>query len=138
MRCIKEKIYNYFRKNNKRKVFLTVLYVIVVTLVLCFIILYDFDKNDEIQVKKIDIDNDGVKEEVTTLNSPGRHIQYIKESDGTLYKTEYDYEGNVTNQWKLVPVDGEVNTYVYCIWDENSCQWLQDQNQDGIPDDKNS
>jgi len=54
---------------------------------------------------------------------------YVIEDDGTIYKTEFDSQGNITYRKKLIPVPGKEHSYIYYIWDDTFKQWVFDPNQ---------
>lgn len=62
--------------------------------------------------------------------------QVVIDSDGTMYVTDYNREGNIIHQWKEVPdLANKDSVYIY-VWDEKAQEWRLDQDQNGIPDEK--
>ncbi|MBU7025498.1 MAG: hypothetical protein HXS48_01050 [Theionarchaea archaeon] len=86
---------------------------------------------------KEDVNGDGVDEIIREIHKPdGTLDRYVTEEDGTIYKTMYNREGDIAYQWKIVPdPTTKDNIYIY-VWDEKTKQWLPDQNQNGIPDER--
>jgi hypothetical protein len=89
---------------------------------------------DEVVTRNVDIDDDGVKEEVRRIDDPGYLMLYVMENDGTIFKTEFDSEGNIKYRRKVVPVPGEEHSYIYYIWDDTFEKWVLDLNQSRIPE----
>lgn len=105
---------------------------LAITLPIWIVICFGMTKPDEVVNRHVDIDDDGVKEEVRRIDTPGYHMLYVMENDGTIYKTEFDSEGNIKYRRKLVPVPGKEHSYIYYIWDDTSEQWVLDPNQGRI------
>jgi len=84
-----------------------------------------------------DVDGDGEFELITEIRNPdGTFDRYVTEEDGTTYMTKYNWQGDIVHQWKIVPdPTNKDNIYIY-VWDEETEQWLPDQNQNGIPDER--
>ena len=81
-------------------------------------VFYDFNATDVVVTRYVDIDDDGVIEKVQRIDNPGYHMLYVVEDDGTIYKTEFDSQGNITYREKLIPVPGKEHSYIYYIWDD--------------------
>ncbi len=81
--------------------------------------------------RKEDTDGDGIEEEIREYHNPdGSSSITIIDDDGTIYRTEYNEEGEIVDQFKTDP-DG--TSY---WWDDEKEEWRVDQNQNGIPDDE--
>lgn len=61
-------------------------------------------------------------------------MRYVFEEDGVIYKTTYDRDGIIVGKWKWVPIPGTEDTYAIYVWDEETEEWLIDQDENGTPD----
>jgi len=93
-------------------------------------VFYDFNATDKVVTRYVDIDDDGVIEKVQRIDLHRYHMLYVIEDDGTIYKTEFDSQGNITYRKKLIPVPGKEHVYIYYIWDDTFKQWVFDPNQE--------
>jgi GH18 family chitinase len=110
---------------------------LIITVSLCIIVslliygLFFYGKN----TWKEDIDGDGVNETVKEMNSiGGGGFRIIKQEDGTIHHIMYNPDNKIMYEWKMVPDPNNLNEYIIYIRDEETQQWLLDQNKNGIPD----
>ena len=86
-----------------------------------------------------DIDGDGIFETIQLIEyEGGGSLKTIYDNNGIIYQTEYDINGEIIHQWKIIPSENENDQPTILVWDEKSKQWLPDQNKDGIPDPPNN
>jgi len=107
-------------------------------LVLVLVILFNFLFLNR-DTYKADIDGDGIDETIKDTNFPeGGSLQTIYDDDGIIYQTKYDINGEVIHKWKILPSENKDDQTTILVWDDESKQWLPDQNKDGIPDTPNT
>jgi hypothetical protein len=89
-----------------------------------------------IPTRKEDVDGDGVDEIINEVHLPDKHLVYVIDEGGTMYKTEYSTDGVLVHEWMLIPDPDKEDKFIIYTWDDETEQWLLDQDHDGIPDER--
>ena len=98
------------------------------------VILYAYNVLGNKGTWKEDVDGDGIDEVVREIYSPDDRIleRLVTEEDGTIYRTVFSTDGHIMFKWKMIPDPDNPGSYTLYIWDEETEQWLLDEDQDGI------
>jgi hypothetical protein len=98
------------------------------------VILYAYNFLGNKGTWKEDVDGDGIDEVVREIHSPDDRLleRLVTEEDGTIYRTVFSTDGHILFKWKMVPDSDNPDSYTIYIWDEETEQWLLDEDQDGI------
>jgi len=81
-----------------------------------------------------DVDGDGEWEQVIEIRRPNGHLERWEiEKDGTIHLILYYSDGKVKNEWMEYPDPENPDGYTIYVWDEETEQWLLDQNRNGAP-----
>ena len=99
------------------------------------VILYAYNVLGNKGTWKEDVDGDGIDEVVREIYSPDDKLleRLVTEEDGTIYRTVFSTDGHILFKWKMVPEPDNPDRYTVYIWDEETEQWLLDEDRNGIP-----
>jgi hypothetical protein len=84
---------------------------------------------------KMDVDGDGVEETVKEYRiKTGQLYRQETQENGDVICEFYGIDGTLIARWLMIPNSEIPGGYTIYVWDEESQEWLLDQDQDGIPD----
>jgi hypothetical protein len=84
-----------------------------------------------------DVDRDGEYELIVEQRFEGGGLRRsVIYNDGTIYRTDYNPENEIVFKWMMIPDPDNEGEYIIYVWDEETEQWLLDQNMNGNPDEQ--